>query len=405
MAMQLRYNFRLDPTPGQRIALSRAFGCARVVFNDALRIRKDAFAAGRPYVGDGDLRKRVTTEAKRTPERAWLGDVSSVVLQEAVADLNAAYRNFFNSLSGKRKGRKMAPPRFRSRKDNRQAVRFTKNARFAVTTSGRLSLPKVGEVPVRWSRALPSEPSSVTITLDASGRYFASFVVEVGDPQHIPATAEVGIDLGLTSFAVRSDGEVIDNPRFLRKAECRLKRAQQSLCRKKKGSANRIKARVRVAKLHATVADTRRDWLHKASTTIVRENQAIFVEDLCVTGLARTRLAKSVHDAGWATFAAMLEYKARRYGRTFGRVDRWAPTSQMCSACGDRGSKKPLNVREWTCTACGALHDRDINAALNILALGLRDKSNACGAPVSLPKVAARSDEAGTLSKLPLTAA
>ncbi len=405
MLVQLRYNFRLDPSPGQRIALARAFGCARVVFNDGLRIRQEARAAGLDYVRDGDLSKRVTTDAKRTPERAWLAEVSSVVLQQAVADLNTAYRNFFNSLTGKRKGRRVAPPRFRSRKDNRQAIRFTANARFKVLDNGRLRLPKVGDVRVAWSRDLPAEPSSVAVIRDAAGRYFASFVVEVSDPDRVPGTAEVGIDLGLMSFAVRSDGEIIDNPRFLRKAERRLRRAQQALSRKPKGSANRKKAVRKVARIHAVVRDTRRDWLHKASTAIVRENQAIFVEDLAVAGLARTRLAKSVHDAGWSAFVGMLEYKAHRYGRTFAKVDRWAPTSQMCSACGDGGSKKPLKVREWTCTTCGTRHDRDVNAASNILALGLRDKSNACGAPVSLPNVAARSVEAGTPSKLPRTAA
>jgi putative transposase len=395
----------LDPSPGQRIALARAFGCARVVFNDALRIRQEARAAGLDYVRDGDLAKRVTTDAKRTPERAWLAEVSSVVLQQAVADLNTAYRNFFNSVTGKRRGRKVAPPRFRSRKDNRQAIRFTANARFKVLDNGRLRLPKVGDVRVVWSRDLPAEPSSVAVIRDAAGRYFASFVVEVSDPDRVPATAEVGIDLGLMSFAVRSDGEIIDNPRFLRKAERRLRRAQQALSRKQKGSANRKKAVRKVARIHAVVRDTRRDWLHKASTAIVRENQAIFVEDLAVAGLARTRLAKSVHDAGWSTFVGMLEYKACRYGRTFGKVDRWAPTSQMCSACGDRGSKKPLKVREWTCTTCGTRHDRDVNAASNILALGLRDKKNACGAPVSLAAMPARCVEAGTPSKLPRTVA
>ncbi len=378
--MQLRYNFRLNPTPVQRIALSRAFGCARVVFNDGLRIRREAHAAGLGYVRDGELAKRVTTDAKKTEGRAWLAEVSSVVLQQAVADLNTAYRNFFDSLSGRRKGRKILAPRFRSRKDSRQSIRFTRNSRFRVTAGGRLRLPKVGDIPVRWSRALPSEPSSVTVIVDASGRYFASFVVEVGEAAPIPASSEVGIDLGLAAFAVRSDGEVIDNPRFFRKAERRLKRAQRTLCGKEKGSRNRAKARIRIARLHARVRDTRRDWLHKVSTRIIRENQAVFVEDLAVAGLARTNLAKSVHDAGWSTFVGMLAYKAQRYGRTFAKVDRWAATSQVCSACGRRDGRKPLSVRVWTCIGCNAVHDRDVNAALNILALGRRDKENACGA-------------------------
>ncbi|TYB94995.1 helix-turn-helix domain-containing protein, partial [Micromonospora sp. WP24] len=171
--MQLRYQFRVYPTPGQQIELARAFGCARVVFNDGLRLRQQAHEAGEKYVSDGELSRRLITEAKATPERAWLSEVSSVVLQQALADLNTAYRNFFASISGKRKGRKVAPPRFRSRKDNRQAIRFTKNSRFKVLDNGRLRLPKIGDLQVRWSRSLPSDPSSVAIIRDAAGRYFA----------------------------------------------------------------------------------------------------------------------------------------------------------------------------------------------------------------------------------------
>ncbi|TQM70911.1 putative transposase [Actinomadura hallensis] len=379
--MQLRYTFRLYPTPGQCAALARAFGCSRVVFNDGLRARQDAHAAGLPYISDGELSKRVITEAKKTPQRAWLGEVSAVVLQQALADLNTAYRNFFASLSGKRKGPKAAPPRFRSRKDNRQAIRFTRNARFQVTAGGKLRLPKIGDVKVRWSRRLPSEPSSVTVIKDAAGRYFASFVVEAaGEP--LPQTAaEIGIDLGLTHFAVLSDGRKIGNRRFLRRAERRLRKAQQALSRKAKGSNNRAKAVVKVARAHARVADARRNFAHQLSTRIVRENQAVMVEDLAVKGLARTRLAKSVHDAGWGQFTQMLTYKAARHGRTLVKVDRWFPSSKLCSACGAVAESMPLNVRSWACP-CGAVHDRDVNAAKNILAAGRAERLNACGGTV-----------------------
>jgi putative transposase len=252
-----------------------------------------------------DLRRpgEVRVGEHHVPERAWLSEVSAVVLQQALADLNTAYRNFFASISGKRKGRKLAPPRFRSRKDSRQAIRFTKNSRFKVLDSGRLRLPKIGDVAVRWSRRLPSEPSSVAVIKDAAGRYFASFVVQTSQDETLPLSdAEVGIDLGLTHFAVLSDGTKVAAPKFLRRAARKLKRLRQDLSRKQRGSNNRKKAVVQVARAHARVADTRRDWQHKLSTTIVRENQAIYVEDLCVTGLGRTRLAKSVHDAGWASF-------------------------------------------------------------------------------------------------------
>ena len=394
--MQLRYNYRLYPAPGQRQALARAFGCARVVFNDALAARQKAFAAGLPYLTDAELPARLTA-AKASPERAWLGEVSAVVLQQALADLTAAYRNFFASVTGQRKGPKVAPPRFRSRKDRRQAAWFTRNARFSVTPGGKLRLPKIGDVSVRWSRDLPAEPSSVTVIMDAAGRYFASFVVQaVGDP--LPESGvEAGIDLGLAHFAVLSDGRKVASPRFLRRAERRLRTAQKALSRKAPGSSNRGKARVRVARVHARVADARRDWLHKESTRIIRENQAVYVEDLCVAGLGRTRLAKSVHDAGWSAFTAMLEYKARRYGREFRRTGRFEPTSQVCSACGTKDGPKPLGVRTWTCTACGTVHDRDVNAARNILALGRRERLNACGGGVRPGLAPAAASETGTL--------
>ncbi|EST38429.1 transposase IS605 [Streptomycetaceae bacterium MP113-05] len=381
--MQLRYNFRLNPAPGQRIALAQAFGCARVVFNDGLRVRQEAHAAGLPYIKDTDLQKQVITAAKRTPEREWLGEVSSVVLVQALCDLHTAYRNFFASTTGRRKGPKVAAPRFRSRKDNRQAIRLTRNG-FSLRPNGRLYVAKVGEIPVRWSRQLPSDPSSVTVVKDAAGRYFASFVVQTYPSEVLPeTTGEVGIDLGLTHFAVFSDGRKVSSPKFLRRAERKLRKAQQALSRKAKGSNNRKKAVARVARLHARVADTRRDHHHKLSTTIIRENQAVYVEDLCVKGLGRTRLAKSVHDAGWARFVGMLEYKAARYGRTFGKVDRWLPSSQTCHVCMVIDGPKPLNVREWVCGACQTTHDRDVNAARIVLAAGRAESQNACGGTVS----------------------
>ncbi|HXT89958.1 MAG TPA: RNA-guided endonuclease TnpB family protein [Trebonia sp.] len=394
--MWLRYSYRLYPSPGQQQALARAFGCARVVFNDALSARRAAHEVGLPCPADAELSAALTA-AKKTPERVWLGEVSAVVLQQALADLNAAYRNFFASLKGERKGCKVAPPRFRSRKDRRQAIRFTANARFKVLDNGRLRLPKVGDVPVRWSRSLPSAPSSVTVIMDAAGRYFASFVVDA-DPDPLPeVSSEMGIDLGLTHFAVMSDGRKVASPKFLRRAERKLRKAQQALSRKARGSSNRNKARVKVARQHAKVADSRRDWQHKLSTEIIRENQAVYMEDLCVAGLVRTRLAKSVSDAGWSAFTGMLEYKARRHGRTFARTGRFEPTTQMCSACGVKDGPKPLGVRTWTCAACGTTHDRDVNAAKNIAALGRRDAQNACGGTVRPASVLAGPDETGSL--------
>lgn len=379
--MQLRYNFRVYPTPGQRIALAKALGCARVVYNDALAARQEAHAAGLPYIKDSTLQTRIITEAKKTPERAWLSEVSSVVLVQAIADLHTAYRNFFASVTGKRKGAKVAPPKFRSRKDNRQSIRLTRNG-FSLRPNGKLYVAKVGELAVRWSRELPSAPSSVTIIRDAADRYFASFVVQAVDHPLPPVESEVGIDLGLSTFAVLSNGQTIESPRFLRQAERRLRKAQQALSRKENGSKNRAKARMKVARAHAKVRDSRRDWAHKHSTAIIRENQAIFVEDLCVKGLARTRLAKSVHDVGWGMFLRLLEEKAARYGRTVVKVDRFFPSSQVCSTCGRVDGRKPLHIRTWACP-CGAVHDRDLNAAKNILAAGRAERLNACGGAVS----------------------
>ncbi|WP_245721778.1 RNA-guided endonuclease InsQ/TnpB family protein [Nocardia crassostreae] len=393
--MQLRYRYRLDPSPGQRTALAKAFGCARVVFNDALRTRQDARAAGLPYPTDAELSK-LLTESKKTPERAWLSDVSAAVLQQALADLNTAYRNFFGSITGKRKGAKVAPPRYRSRKDNRQSIRFTRNTRFAVTGGGKLRLPKIGDVPVRWSRPLPAEPSSVTIIKDAADRYFASFVVQVEDRPLPELDAEVGIDLGLTTFAVMSNGDRIESPKFFHRAERRLRKAQKALSSKQKGSKNRAKARVRVAKAHAKVLDAHMDWAHKHTTAIIRDNQAVYVEDLCVKGLASARLAKSVRDASWGLFLQLLGEKARRYGRHFARVDRFFPSSQICHACGERDGPKPLSVRVWTCPGCGAVMDRDANAAQNILAAGRAERLNASWRPDKTEPGSAPADEAGT---------
>uniref|UniRef100_UPI003F79EA69 RNA-guided endonuclease InsQ/TnpB family protein n=1 Tax=Streptosporangium sp. H16 TaxID=3444184 RepID=UPI003F79EA69 len=212
-----------------------------------------------------------------------------------------------------------------------------------------------------------------------------------------PAVAgEIGIDLGLTHFAVLSDGRKISNPRILRRAAKKLRKAQKALSRKAKGSNNRKKAVVKVARAHARVADARRDFAHTLSTQLIRDNQAVYVENLAVSGLARTKLAKSVHDAGWSQFVAMLEYKAKRYGRTFAKIDRWFPSSKLCSACGALAASMPLDVRSWIC-ACGAAHDRDVNAAINILAAGRADRLNACGGDVRPPLAVADADEAGSL--------
>lgn len=394
----VRYRYRAYPTPGQEQTLARVFGCARVVYNDALRTRQNAHAAGEK-VSDTEVQRRVITAAKLTEQRAWLAEVASVALVQACQDARRAYRNWFDSLSGKRRGRKVGHPRFRSRKDNRQSIRLTRNG-FGVTARG-VRIAKVGNVRLEWSRDLPSVPSSVTVIREADGRYYASFVVEVADTP-LPQTGhDVGIDLGLDRLAVTSDGEVIDNPRHLRRKARKLAHLQRALARKAKGSANRRKAVRLVAVAHRKVRETRLDAHHKLALRLVRDNQAVYVEDLAVSGLARTRLAKSVHDAGWATLVRLVEEKAARHGRQVVKIGRWFPSSQLCSTCGHRDGPKPLDVRFWTCTACGAVHDRDLNAARNILvegrklAAGLAD-SNACGGDVRRGPALAVAGEAGT---------
>jgi putative transposase len=236
----------------------------------------------------------------------------------------------------------------------------------------------------------------VTVIKDADDRYYASFVVQ-RDAAPLPSCdREIGIDIGLDRLVVTSEGEIIANPRFLRATERRLTRAQRALSRKQKGSANRAKARRRVAVLHRKVRETRLDHAHKTTLRLVRDNQAVYAEDLAVAGLARTRLAKSIHDAGWAQLLRLMEEKAAYHGRVFRRIGRFEPTSQVCSACGVRDGRKPLHIREWICQACATRNDRDVNAAKNILAAGRADRINACGGDVRPRFARAVANEAGT---------
>jgi len=397
--MLLRYRYRAYPSQGQARMLARTFGCARVVYNDALRVRETAHASGE-RITDSDIQRRVITLAETRPEREWLAEVSSVTLIQACRDAHTAYRSWFAGLAGTRKGRRVGHPKFRSRRDNRQAVRLTRNG-FSATRRG-VRVAKTGDIRLKWSRPLPSEPSSVTIIREADGRYYAAFVVEVGTVALPHTSADVAIDLGLHRLAVCSDGEIIANPRHLRGRARKLARAQRSQARKRKGSVNRRKARIRVAVAHRPVRETRLDAHHKLSLRLVRENQAVYVEDLAITGMARIRLAKSVHDVGWGMLIRLLEEKADRYGRQVVRVGRWFPSSRLCSVCGHNDGPKPLSVRRWTCATCGAEHDRDLNAARNILAQGRivagghPETQNACGAGVRPSEGSATGTEAGT---------
>lgn len=401
--MLKRYRYRAYPTGEQRSAAARLFGCTRVVWNDALAARENARRDGLLIPGRKNFSSALTA-SKHTPERSWLSDVSSVPLQQSLADLERAYRNFFDGLTGKRKGRKTRPPRFKKR-SGKQSARFTCNAGFKIIETthgvGFVTLAKIGRVRYESSRTLPSEPSSVTLIRESDGRYYVSFVVEVESAVLPTSQTVIGIDLGLTDLAIiaRSDGtrEKVANPRWVRSGEKALARAQRELSRKQRGSKNRVKARVKVAVQHRKVHEARLDHHHKLALRLVRENQAVAVEGLSVAGLARTRMAKSIHDAGWAILLRLIQEKADACGRQVLVIDRYEPTSQVCSCCGAKDGKKPLSVREWTCSSCGARLDRDYNAAVNIMvAAGLAETLNACGEDVRLRLAGAVPSEAGT---------
>ncbi|MFI5998239.1 RNA-guided endonuclease InsQ/TnpB family protein [Streptomyces sp. NPDC051362] len=367
------FKYRFCPTDAQAAELSRTFGCVRKVYNLALAARTQAWTR-QERVNYSQI-SAMLTAWKRTEELAYLNEVSSVPLQQALRHLQVAFTNFF--------ARRAKYPRFKSRKRSRKSAEYTTSAfRFR---DGRLTLAKMREpLDIVWSRPLPAgvSPSTVTVSQDSAGRWFVSMLCDDPSVQPLLATdTAVGIDVGLNHLLTLSTGEKITNPRHERRDRAALARAQRRLAKKASGGgANRAKARRRVAKIHARITDRRRDTLHKLTTRLVRENQTLVIEDLTVRNMVKNRnLARAISDAGWADFRSLLEYKARWYGREVIAVDRWFPSSKMCSHCGAFKERMPLHVRTWTCD-CGATHDRDVNAAKNLLAAGLA--VTACGAGV-----------------------
>ncbi|WP_077797469.1 RNA-guided endonuclease TnpB family protein [Streptomyces sp. JHA26] len=367
------FKYRFYPTDAQAAELSRTFGCVRKVYNLALQARTEAWVLRSERI-NYNATSAMLTAWKKTEELAFLNDVSSVPLQQCLRHLQSAFTNFF--------GKRAKYPRFKSRKKSRKSAEYTTSGfRFR---DGKLTLAKMTEpLDIVWSRPLPegAAPSTVTVSQDAAGRWFVSLLVEDPMVKPLPATGTaVGVDVGLEHLLTLSTGEKVANPRHERKDRARLALAQRRLAKKRKGSANRAKARRRVARIHARIADRRRDHLHKLTTRLVRENQTVVIEDLSVRNMVRNRnLARAISDAAWSDFRGMLEYKAQWYGREVIAVDRWFPSSKLCSNCGALQGKMPLNVRTWTCD-CGATHDRDVNAAKNLLAAGLA--VSACGAGV-----------------------
>ncbi|QIY75745.1 RNA-guided endonuclease InsQ/TnpB family protein [Streptomyces sp. RLB1-33] len=365
------YRYRFYPTDAQAAELSRTFGCVRKVYNMALAARTQAWA--RQERVNYNQTSAMLTAWKKTEELAYLNDVSSVPLQQALRHLQTAFTHFF--------GKRAKYPRFKSRKKSRKSAEYTTSAfRFR---DGKLTLAKMtGPLAVVWSRPLPegAKPSTVTVSQDSAGRWFVSMLSEDPSVQPLPATGQaIGVDVGLDHLLTLSSGEKIANPRHERRDRTRLAKAQRNLARKARGDgANRRKARLKVAKIHARIADRRRDGLHKLTTRLVRENQTIVIEDLTVRNMVKNhRLARAISDAAWSEFRSMLDYKAVWYGREVIAVDRWFPSSRLCSACGTLQDRMPLNVRTWTCD-CGTTHDRDVNAAHNLLAAGLA--VTVCGA-------------------------
>lgn len=391
--------------------LSRVFGCCRVVFNDALRVRGEAHRAG-VKLSDSEIQRRVVTHAKTTEQRRWLAEVPSVALVQSVNDSRRAWRNFFDSSTGKRQGPKIGLPRLKSKKDYRQSFRLSRNG-FRVRGDGCLVLAKVGAVRVRWSRALPSAPSSVTIVREPDGNYYACFVVEVESAPLPRLEREAGIDLGIAQLATIADSDGqradVENPRYLSRKLRKLRRLEREKSRRQKGSNNREKTRLKVAVVHSKVARARRDFHHKQALALVRDNQVLYVEDLHIGGMLRNRrLARAISDAGWGQFLRIIAEKADRYGRNVHQVSRWLASSKTCSDCGHRLSELPLHYRQWTCPSCQTVHDRDHNAARVILAAGRAERLNAShisgrdcdsslgGAYVRPQPVAAVSNEAGS---------
>jgi putative transposase len=363
-AVKARYQYRFYPTDQQQQSLAQLFGCVRVVYNDALRLCKDSEKLPSVY----DLQKIVITQAKRTDERAWLGDVCNTPLQQSIGDLGVAYKNYFDSLKGKRKGKKLGKPKFK-KKENAQSARFTTNG-FKIN-GDCISLVKIGNINPIWSRELPSPPSSVTVIKDCVNRYFLSFVVEVEPVSLIAENQSIGIDLGIKTFAFMSNGEKAVSPDY-RKLTRKVKRLNRRMARQVKGSNRRTKTRLQLAHAHAEIADLRLDFLHKLSTKIVRENQSIALEDLNVSGMVKNRkLSRAISLQGWRAFRTLLEGKASKYSRTLTVISRWEPTSQICSACGFKWGKLNLSVRSVVCLNCGSEHDRDENAAKNIEKVGI----------------------------------
>lgn len=384
--MEKGFRYRIYPTPAQVLLIERTFGCCRWVYNQALETRSFAWTNEGRSVSVTDCMKMIPGWKKGNP---WLAEVDAVALQQAVRDCDKAFQNFFRRC---KQGGKPGYPRFKGSKSPRQSYRTQnpngRNAIEVFEADNRIKLPKLGKVKAKVSRPVEGRIMNATVSRDAAGRYFVTLCCAGIAPAPLPeADAAVGIDLGIHDQITLSNGSKVENRRFTKKYERKLAREQRRLSRKQKGGSNRRKQQRKVARVHAKIADSRRDYIHKATTKLVRENQVIAAESLNVSGMVRNhKLAKHVEDASFGEICRQIAYKADWYGRTFVQVDAWYPSSKTCSKCGRAKRDLVLADRRWACEECGTHHDRDVNAAKNILSEGLKALNGTAGHAGTAPK-------------------